>query len=51
MAGSAAENTLEDSLADHWCREGYIVERGIYDAEGVSKLRTLSENILEQWRI
>lgn len=51
MAGSAEGNTLEDSLADHWCREGYIVKREIYDAERVSKLRTLSENILEQWRI
>jgi ectoine hydroxylase-related dioxygenase (phytanoyl-CoA dioxygenase family) len=51
MAGSEAGNTLEESLADHWSREGYIVVRGIFDGGLVRKLRTLSDSILERWRI
>ena len=51
MAGSASGNAIEESLADHWSREGYIVVRGIYEQNRVARLKALCEDILEQWRV
>jgi ectoine hydroxylase-related dioxygenase (phytanoyl-CoA dioxygenase family) len=40
-----------ESLADHWSREGYIVVRGIFDTDLVSRLKPICESTLDQWLV
>ena len=45
-----ASATGTSLLAEQWATEGYIVVRGLFDADRVESLKPICESILEQWR-
>jgi len=43
--------TMDEELAGHWAKEGYVVVPGLFSETRATRLRVICEAILQQWRV